>query len=468
MPRTKSITSELSIEARALLRLAAPLFIAQLAQMGTGVVDTIMAGRYSAEDLAAIAIGYNIWLPVYLVTLGIMLAVTSIVAQHYGAGRFEKIREMLPQAIWLALVLGILSVPICLFPGAILDQLSLEPTAYAKALGYLQATAWGLPGAALFQALRCHVQGVGIVKPFAIASVIGFFANIPLNYAFIYGHWGLPEMGAAGCGWATAISMWLGPVLITFYTLRSKAMQNYLPEMRWYPPSRKILGEIIHVGFPIGMTFFFEMAVFSVIGLMIASHGTIVMAAHQIAFNIYDVVYIPLIALGAAMATRIGHAIGAGNIHGVRLSLACGGFGGLLFCLAVMPALTWLPEYVTRVYTDDTDILELAISLLQLTALFIAIDLFAIMPAFALRAFKDTRFPFLVMAIAYWMVAMPLGYWLGLADESSPLYGALGFWWGMIAGILVAAILTCSRLWVFMRRPLPDPADYSEDKLDLA
>jgi MATE family multidrug resistance protein len=154
MPRTKSITSELSIEARALLRLAAPLFIAQLAQMGTGVVDTIMAGRYSAEDLAAIAIGYNIWLPVYLVTLGIMLAVTSIVAQHYGAGRFEKIREMLPQAIWLALVLGILSVPICLFPEAILDQLSLEPTAYAKALGYLQATAWGLPGAALFQALR--------------------------------------------------------------------------------------------------------------------------------------------------------------------------------------------------------------------------------------------------------------------------------------------------------------------------
>lgn len=451
-----------------MLRLGAPLLVAQLAQMGTGVVDTIMAGRYSSEDLAAIAIGYNVWLPVYLVTLGIMIAVTSVVAQHYGAGRIKEIRDTLPQAIWLALVMGILSVPICLFPGPILDQLSLEPATYNKALGYLQATAWGLPGAALFQALRCHVQGIGIVRPFAIASVIGFFANIPLNYAFIYGHWGVPELGAAGCGWATAISMWLGPVLITFYTLRSSALKIYLPEIRWHPPRRKVIGEILHVGFPIGMTFFFEMAVFSVIGLMIASHGITTMAAHQIAFNIYDVMFIPLIALGSAMATRMGHAIGAGDMHLVRISLMCGGAAGLLFCGLTIPALTWLPDYVTRIYTDDVAIVNMAVDLLKLTALFIIIDLFAVIPAFALRAFKDTRFPFLVMVVSFWMVALPVGYWLGLSDPQGSLYGAIGFWWGMIAGILVSALMTCARLWLFMHRPLPDPADYSEDSLDYA
>ena len=113
-------------EMRAMMSLATPLFVAQLAQMGTGVVDTIMAGRYSSVDLAAIAIGYNVWLPIYLVTLGIMLAVTSIVAQHFGAGRIAEIRRLLPQAFWVALTLGLLTAPLCYFPGPILEQISLD------------------------------------------------------------------------------------------------------------------------------------------------------------------------------------------------------------------------------------------------------------------------------------------------------------------------------------------------------
>ena len=166
-----STSSRLVTETRELLQLATPLFIAQLAQMGTGVVDTIMAGRYSSVDLAAIAIGYNLWLPIYLFSLGIMLAVTSIVAQHYGAGRIAEIRRLLPQAIWVALVLGLVSAPLCYFPGPILELLSLDAETFSRSEGYLKAVAFGLPGAALFQALRCHVQGVGIIRPFAPTSL---------------------------------------------------------------------------------------------------------------------------------------------------------------------------------------------------------------------------------------------------------------------------------------------------------
>jgi MATE family multidrug resistance protein len=447
--------AKLRPELRALSALALPLMIAQLAQMGTGVVDTIMAGRYSSVDLAAIAIGYNIWLPVYLISLGIMLAVTSIAAQHYGAGRIEDIRRLLPQAVWLAGVLGILSVPLCLFPGPILAQLSLDPATFDKAEAYLQATALGLPGAALFQALRCHVQGVGIIRPFAIASVIGFFANIPLNYAFIYGHWGIPEMGAAGCGYATAISMWLSPLLITFYTLRSKALADYLPPLRWHPPQAAIIGEIFSLGFPIGLTFFFEVAVFSVIGLMIATHGNTTMAAHQIGMNVYDVLYMPLIAIGSAMTTRIGHAIGQQNMTGVRISILCGGMVSAIFSLGIMLFMFTMPDIVARLYTADLDIRQLSASLLRLAALFVFFDMVAVITSSALRAFKDTRFPFLVMAIAYWLVALPVGYYLGLSNPDSASYGAIGFWWAMIAGIAVAGLLTSLRLKVFLRRPLP-------------
>ena len=455
-------------EMRATLSLAAPLFIAQLAQMGTGVVDTIMAGRYSSVDLAAIAIGYNIWLPIYLVSLGIMIAVTSIVAQHFGAGRVAEIRRMLPQAFWVAGVIGLVSAPLCYFPGPVLEQLSLDDVTFAKAEGYLQAVAFGLPGAALFQAIRCHVQGIGIIRPFAIASVIGFFANIPLNYMFIYGHWGVPEMGAPGCGWATAISMWLGPVLIAFYTVRSKALKDYLPEPGWYWPEKEPITEILHVGAPIGATFFFEMAVFSVIGLMIASVGNDEVAAHQIAINVYDIVYMPLISIGSAMATRIGHGIGKGSMPAVRASLHCGLLVSVGFCAVMSVVLLWIPDPVARIYTDDNGIRLIAVGLLQLAILFIGIDMVAVLTSFGLRAFKDTRFPFLVMTIAYWMVALPLGYYLGLADTTDDLYGALGFWWAMIAGIAVAAVLTSWRLSVWLKRPLePDP-NYSADSLDLA
>jgi MATE family multidrug resistance protein len=174
-------------EVKALLKLSWPIMIAQLAQMGTGVVDTIMAGRYSAVDLAAVAIGYNIWLPVYLFIVGMLLATTAIVAQDFGAGKIHRIKELLPQSIWLAIILGLIAGPLCYFANPLLALLDLDPQTQEKSLAYLQATAFGMPAAALFQALRCHTQGIGVMRPFAIASVIGFVANIPLNYAFIYG-----------------------------------------------------------------------------------------------------------------------------------------------------------------------------------------------------------------------------------------------------------------------------------------
>lgn len=438
-----------------MLALALPMLIAQLAQMGTGVVDTIMAGRYDATDLAAIAIGYNIWLPIFLFFLGAMLATTTIVAQNFGAGKIQEIRDLLPQAMWLALLMGLLAVPMCYHAGPILDLLDLDPATREKSLGYLQATAFGMPAAAIFQALRCHTQGIGIIRPFAVASVIGFFANIPLNYAFIYGKWGAPELGAAGCGWATAISMWLSPILIAFYMARAKDLKPYLPPMAIVRPKLDRLAEICRVGIPIGLTFFLEVAVFSIVGLMIARLGNTAMASHQIAFNIYDVMYMPLIGVGSAMTTRIGHAIGAGDKAGCRRAIYCGSLMAILLSLAIMLLLATLPNLIVAAYTDDQDILAMAITLIRLVGLFIIIDAIQVVMSSSLRAFKDTRFPFLVMCISYWLITLPLGYYLGVVIADNPADGTLGFWKGMIAGISVAAVLVVLRLRAWLRKPLP-------------
>jgi MATE family multidrug resistance protein len=455
--KSPSAERPLVAEARALLVIAWPMFIAQLAQMGTGVVDTIMAGRYNAMDLAAIAIGYNVWLPVYLFFIGVMLGATAIVAQDFGGGRIQRIRDTLPQSLWLALFIGLVAGPLCYFSAPVLDLLSLDTATRDKSLAYLQAVAFGMPAAALFQALRCHTQGIGILRPFAIASVVGFFANIPLNYAFIYGRWGAPELGAAGCGWATAISMWLGPVLIAFYMARAKTLKPYLPPLRWVRPAWARMGEIAHIGFPIGLTFFLEVAVFSVIALMIATLGNTAMASHQIAFNVWDVVYIPLISIGSAMATRIGHAIGAGDRAGVLVAVQCGGWVTLLIALLCMLVLLAFPGGIVHAYTTDGDIYAMAVGLIRLAALFILLDAVQVAASFSLRAFKDTRYPFLVMCVAYWMFTLPLGYWLGLVRAEDAASGTVGFWQAMIAGITITAVLVVWRLVVTLRRPLPSP-----------
>lgn len=441
-------------EVRALWTLTWPMLVAQLAQMGTGVVDTIMAGRYSAIDLAAVAIGYNIWLPVYLFIVGMMLATTTIVAQDFGAGRIERIKELLPQSLWLALILGLVAGPVCFFSEPLLALLQLDEQTQSKSLAYLRATAFGMPAAAIFQSLRCHTQGLGIMRPFAIASVIGFFANIPLNYALIYGVWGAPELGAEGCGWATALSMWLGPILISFYMARAEKLKTYLPSFQFAPPRLSRLKEIMRLGFPIGLTFFIEIAVFSIIGLFIATLGNTAMASHQIALNVWDVMYMPLISIGAAMATRIGHAIGANDKGAVLLSVHCGTTITVVSGFVIMLVLLASPGTVINAYTEDQAIFAMAVLLVRLAAFFIILDAVQVAAASTLRAFKDTRFPFLVMAIAYWLIALPLGYWLGIIRAQSPTEGTVGFWYAMIAGIIVAAILVVWRQRQLLHGPL--------------
>lgn len=448
-------------EFRALLGIAAPMAIAQLAQAGMGVVDTMMAGHYGAADLAAIAIGYNLWLPLSLVFVGLMLGATTIIAQDYGAGRVQRIRAALPQALWLALAAGLVAAPLCYFAGPLLDLLALEPATRSKSEDYLQAIALGLPAAAIFQALRCHTQGIGVMRPFAVASLIGFVANIPLNYALIYGHWGAPELGAAGCGLATAIAMWLSPLTISFYMLRAPALRPYLPARLLVPPDVALLREISRLGVPMGLSFFLEVAVFSLIALLIASLGNTAMAAHQIAYNVWDAVYMFLISIGAAMATRVGHAIGAGDRPAVLRAIGCGGGATLLVGALGMLALLSIPDAIIAAYTDDGAIHDTATALVRLAALFILLDATQVTVTFSLRAFKDTRFPFLILCGAYWLVTLPLGYWLGIVVAGDPLAGTVGFWQAMITGIGLSAGILSLRLLRTLRRPLPAlaPAD---------
>ncbi len=446
VPQPRSAVGQMLDELGPLWRIAWPLLIAQTAQIGTGVVDTLMAGNYGDVDLAAIAIGFNIWLPLYLIILGTLFACSAIVAQDFGAGRIERVRSFLPQGLWVAVALSAVMTPLCLNSGLVIELLGLPPETAVKTTAYVSRVGLGFPALGIFMALRYHTQGLGITAPFAMASVIGFIANVPLNYMLIFGAWGAPELGAEGCGLATAASMWISTSIILLYVLTARSLRPYLPDRWLQMPDQQRIGEILAVGIPVGLTFFLETGVFSAITLLIATLGDAAVAAHQIAINVWDVFYIPMVSIGSAMATRMGHAIGAGNAHGVRMALRVGAALSTLIGLLAMSLLLLFPDAIIGAYTQSDTIRDLAFSLLRLAALFIMIDVVQIVGSFVLRAYKETRFPFVVVTFSYWGLALPLGYAMAIHWGDSTPEGTVDFWYATILGIAVAAALITWRV----------------------
>ena len=445
------LVSQMLAELRPLWRIAWPLLIAQTAQIGTGVVDTLMAGNYGDVDLAAIAVGFNIWLPLYLIILGTLFACSAIVAQDFGAGRIERVRSFLPQGLWVAVALSAVMTPLCLNSDMAITLLGLPEETAAKTSAYVSRVGLGFPALGIFMALRYHTQGLGITAPFAFASVVGVIANVPLNYMLIFGAWGAPELGAEGCGLATAASMWISTFIILLYVLTARSLQPYLPT-RWLEgPDWGRISEILVVGLPVGLTFFLETGVFSAITLLIATLGDAAVAAHQIAINVWDVFYIPMVSVGSAMATRMGHAIGARNAQGVRMALWVGAALSTLIGLLAMSLLLLFPDAIIGAYTQSEDIRELALKLLRLAALFIMIDVVQIVGSFVLRAYKETRFPFIVVTLSYWGLALPLGYLLAIHWGDSSPEGTVDFWYTTILGIAVAAALITWRVRRILR-----------------
>jgi MATE family multidrug resistance protein len=191
---------------------------------------------------------------------------------------------------------------------------------------------------------------------------------------------------------------------------------------------------------------------------LVASLGDTAISAHQIAFNVWDLYYIPMLAIGTAMSTRIGHAIGAGWREGIYRAMIVGGAISAVVAIGTMLILLSFPGAIIGIYTDAPDIQLLATRLLTLSAFFILIDGAQIVGSFILRAYKETQFPFIMMVVSYWLVALPLGWWLGIELPDNPNDGAAGFWYATITGISVCTVLIGARIWVILRRELPSTA----------
>ena len=445
----------LRTEAAALLRLGLPLIGSQLAQIAMNVVDTVMAGNLSPQALAAVAVGSSLWATALFFIVGLMTAVTAAVSQLFGAGNHAEVGRFVRQALWLGQGLGLFCFFIVRSSDPLFFWLDIEEAVVPITLGYMDAISWGLPALCGLIVLRHFSEGVSLTRPVLFISLIGLLTNVAGNYVFMYGRLGLPAMGAVGCGWATALVMWMMLASMTLYI----AVQPYYRRFQVFGafewPRADYFREILIVELPIGISLFLEVSLFTTVALLMGSIGTAAVAGHQIAINVASVTF--MIPLGLAMATtvRVGQAAGRASESEARRSA----FVGLLLALAFMSAsavaMLLLPETIAGIYTDDSEVQSIAVDLLLMAAIFQISDGAQVAGAGALRGIKDTAVPMLITLAAYWGLGLPLGYMLGVTW----MLGPQAMWSGLIVGLTVAALALNGRFYWVTRSSRPHPSD---------
>ncbi|EBZ8092817.1 multidrug efflux MATE transporter MdtK [Salmonella enterica subsp. enterica serovar Typhimurium] len=440
-------------EARQLLALAIPVILAQVAQTAMGFVDTVMAGGYSATDMAAVAIGTSIWLPAILFGHGLLLALTPVIAQLNGSGRRERIAHQVRQGFWLAGFVSVLVIVLWNAGYIIRSMHNIDPALADKAVGYLRALLWGAPGYLFFQVARNQCEGLAKTKPGMVMGFLGLLVNIPVNYIFIYGHFGMPELGGIGCGVATAAVYWVMFIAMLSYIKHARSMRDIRNEKGFGKPDSVVMKRLIQLGLPIALALFFEVTLFAVVALLVSPLGIVDVAGHQIALNFSSLMFVLPMSLAAAVTIRVGYRLGQGSTLDAQTAARTG--LGVGICMAVVTAIftVTLRKHIALLYNDNPEVVALAAQLMLLAAVYQISDSIQVIGSGILRGYKDTRSIFFITFTAYWVLGLPSGYILALTDLVVDRMGPAGFWMGFIIGLTSAAVLMMLRMRYLQRQP---------------
>ena len=432
----------------AIVRLAWPVLVAQLAVIASGVLDTVMAGRYSAVDLAAVGIGASVYFSVFIGLMGVVQALSPIAGQLFGGKHYERIGEETRQTAWLAFALSVAGVLMLAFPEPFLRLSGAPAEVEARTRAYLQGIAWALPAMLLFRVFFALTTAVSRPRAVMAINLIYFGAKIPLNALFIYGAFGAPELGGPGCAVATAIASWIMFALAWIYCARHPFYAQFRIFSRWSWPDPAILWNHLKLGVPLGLALFIEVTSFTFMAIFLARLGAATSAGHQIASNVTAVFYMFGLAVGNATGVLIAQAVGARDFTlarhtgftGMRIMLAVSTCAGVLIAVSA--------SRIVGFYSHDAEVQALATRLLVYVALFQMFDTAQVVIVNALRGYKITVAPMLVYTVALWGIGLGGGYALGL--EGVPIanalglatpMGAAGFWLAGVASLVVASLI---------------------------
>ena len=428
-------------ESQALTHLALPIVLSQIAYVLLGMIDTIMAGQAGAEDQAAVALGVAFWMPVFVALMSVVQAVSPMVAHHFGAQDHAGIVHDTREGIWLALFSG--AIPALLLPAVRPAMLAaqIDPELIAKTLLFLQGIVVGLPAALIFRALAFYSAGINQTKPMMVLAFLGIGVNSLFNWLLIWGHWGFPALGGAGCGWATAIGMWVGLLGMVGWTVWAPAYKHCYLWHGWSLPHWPTQGKLLKIGLPMGGAALAEVVAFTSVAVLVGRFGSAQIAAHQVAMNFSSLIFMLPMGLSAAATIRVGQALGAGEPQAAsRTAWSAIGLG-LIVAAAMIPLILLGRDALVSLYSPDPAVRQIASTLMLFALVWQFADAAQVVALGALRGYKITFAPMLVMFVAFWILGLPTGVWLGYTGIGStgPL-GVYGFWTALVLALILVAL----------------------------
>lgn len=435
----------------AILRHAWPVLIAQWASVGMMLIDTALLGHYQAEDLAAVAIGSGVHIAILMTLVGVVQAVSPLVAQLRGQGREEEVGAVLFHGLLLAAALAVPAALVLCFPGWLLQLAPMPPAIESKVRLYLLALALAAPASLAYRTCHAFCNGMGHPRPLMFIGLCMLAVHALLAWLLVFGHWGGAPLGVAGCALSNVICAWLSLLTVILYLRRSRLAPLVRQALRWRRPQVARLRELVTLGLPMGLSSCVEVAAFTLIALFIARLGAATVGAHRIVANLVALAYMLPLSVAVATLTRVGVAVGAGNLAEARLAARAGLGLGSLASLGLIALFAWQAVPLIASFSSAPEVQGIALSLLGYILAYQLFDTWQTIAGFCLRAYKVTAAPLLIHIFSFWGIGLGLGYWLAFLSPWAN--GVEGYWQAAVGSVVAAALLLLALLrWVERRR----------------
>lgn len=428
------------------LRLAAPVVLIQVGLMTMGIVDTVMMGRVSATQFAAVGLGDAMAFMVFAFGMGTIVGFDAIFSQAFGAKDEDAFGVGVRRAVVFSLLISVpLIGAIWAFP-PILTLLGQPDSIVPIASSYMRIVAFGTPGFLLFVAVRHALQARELLAPIVWTIVLANLLNVVLDWALIFGHLGLPRLEAVGSAWATTICrviMSIGLVIMSW-----KHLRPYLTNWGERAFELRPLLRMAKLGAPVGFQFVGEMGAFTLVGLWAGWMGDLTLAGHQVSLKLASLTFMVPLGISIAASVRVGHAIGRNDQKGMRSAMKVSlGLGAAVMAVFGV-VLVIFPVQLSTLFIEDPEVVAIAAVLIPVAGFFQIFDGVQVVAVGILRGVADTLIPGILQTVGFWVIGVPASYYLAFTREMGPV----GLWWGLVIGLAAVSVIQVTRVFQQARR----------------
>lgn len=428
-------------ELKKILSLAYPVIIGQLGTIMMGVVDSIMVGKLGSEQLAASSLANSLIFIILIIAIGNAVAVTPLIAILIGSKKLDECGIYYQNSFLINLIMALITFIIIIVGSNYLYLINQAKEVELYAQSYMRIIGLSIFPLMIFQTNKQFIEGMSIMRPAMIITLLANLINVFANWVLIFGNLGMPRLELDGAGWATFISRLFMATSLMIFVLTNKRFYQFDLKFRLEKIKYEIIRKILRVGLPSGFQYFFEVGAFSFAVVMIGWIGAKELAAHQIAISLASVSFMGVLGISQAGGILVGNSVGEQNVTKVRrtgfnsilLGMVWMFFSGLIFIV--------FKDMLPLIYIADKEVISVAAKLLIIAALFQLSDGIQAVGVGICRGLTDVKIPTLITFIAYWIISLPVGYFLAFHFN----LGVEGVWIGLLMGLTCSAILLTLR-----------------------